>query len=88
MPVTFCWLFFGGLVKKMVPTFLFGQDVALVVQAVIAPDFFLAVRDEVTAIKRFVQHIHDGGARSGAAITQDTGTHDIGAGIELNGYDG
>ena len=55
-------LFFGGFVKEVVPAFLFGQDVALVVQAVKAANFFLAVCDEPTAVKRFVQHIHDRGS--------------------------
>ena len=52
--------FFGCFVKEMVPTFFFGQYVALVIQAVITPDFLFAVGNEVAAVKRFVQHIHDG----------------------------
>jgi len=55
-------LFFGSFVKEVVPAFLFGQYIALVIQAVITPDFLFAVGDEIASVKRFVQHIHDGGA--------------------------
>ena len=54
------WLVLGGLVEEVVPAFFLGQNIALVVQAVKAPDFFLTVGDEITAVKRFIQHVHDG----------------------------
>ena len=55
-------LFFGGFVKEVVPAFFLGQDIALVVQTIKASNFLLAVCDEPTAVKRFVQHLHDGRA--------------------------
>jgi len=63
-------LFLGGLVKEVVPAFFLGQNIALVVEAVKATDFSLTVGDEITAVERFVQYVHDGCARLRAGFTQ------------------
>ena len=78
---------FGGFVKEVVPAFFFGEDVALVVKAVIAADFFLSVGDEKTAVKRLVQHVHDRGSRLRATVTQNARTHHVWVFVKLDRKD-
>ena len=63
---------------EVTPAGLFGQDLALVVEAIVFVHMLGAIGDDVRAVQRFVLgHIHHRAAHVAAFIAQDARAHGV-----------